>query len=134
MTPWRADLRSRLDTQTDTAFPKTIRTPPHKQSKSLVPGLGVEPRRARGPRDFKATGKRQRTTDLANSLPFPVSEESEEGRRVRGLWTPRWTPEPALDGVKRIEKARCRPGSTGLTHGAGLHDPGAERPRERESP
>src|SRR5437867_392466 len=58
----------------------------------MVPGLGVEPRRARGPRDFKATGKRQRTKGLANSLPFPVSEESEEGRRVRGLWTPRWTP------------------------------------------
>src|SRR2546425_12902281 len=58
----------------------------------MVPGLGVEPRRARGPRDFKATGERQRTKGLANSLPFPVSEESEEGRRVRGLWTPRWTP------------------------------------------
>src|SRR5881409_322427 len=65
----------------------------------MVPGLGVEPRRARGPRDFKATGERQRIKDLANSLPFPVSEESEEGRRVRGVWTPRWIPEPALDGV-----------------------------------
>ena len=35
-----------------------------------MPGLGVEPRRARGPRDFKAPGKGQRTKDLANSLPF----------------------------------------------------------------
>src|SRR5881396_1883590 len=58
----------------------------------MVPGLGVEPRRAGGPRDFKATGKRQRTKDLANSLPFPVSEESEEYCKVRGLWIPRWTP------------------------------------------
>src|SRR5213593_4742521 len=47
-----------------------------------VPGLGVEPRRARGPRDFKATGRGQRTKGLFNSLPFPVSEESEECRRV----------------------------------------------------
>src|SRR5436309_461137 len=34
-------------------------------------------------RDFKATGKRERAKDLANSLPFPVSEESEECCRVR---------------------------------------------------
>jgi hypothetical protein len=46
------------------------------------------------PGDFKATGERQRIQDLANSLPCPVSEESEEGRRVRGSWTPRWTPVP----------------------------------------
>src|SRR6266849_5365118 len=65
----------------------------------MVPGLGVEPRRARGPRDFKATGERQRIKDLGNSLPFPVSEESEEGRRVRGLWTPRWTPVFGLHGL-----------------------------------
>ena len=58
----------------------------------MVPGVGVEPRRAGGPSDFKATGRGQRTKDSANSLPFPVSEESEEGRGVRGLWTPRWTP------------------------------------------
>ena len=32
--------------------------------------MGVEPTWALGPRDFKATGKRQRTKDLANSLPF----------------------------------------------------------------
>jgi hypothetical protein len=44
----------------------------------MVPGVGVEPIQARGPRDFKATGKRQRIKDLANSLPFPVSEESED--------------------------------------------------------
>src|SRR5882762_7241209 len=50
----------------------------------MVPGVGVEPTQARGPRDFKVTGKRQRTQDLA--------KESEEGRGVRGLWTPRWTP------------------------------------------
>src|SRR5437867_9565972 len=65
----------------------------------MVPGLGVEPRRARGPRDFKATGQRQRTKDLANSLPFPVSEESEECCRVRGLWTPTWTPVFGLHGL-----------------------------------
>src|SRR5882724_20195 len=58
----------------------------------MVPGVGFEPTQARGPRDFKVTGKRQRTQDLANSLPFPVSEESDECRRVRGVWTPRWTP------------------------------------------
>jgi len=58
----------------------------------MVPGVGVKPTQARGPRDFKATGERHRTKDLANSLPFSVSEESEEGRGVRGLWTPRWTP------------------------------------------
>src|SRR6185295_15945697 len=44
----------------------------------MVPGVGVEPTQARAPRDFKATGERQRTKDLANSLPFPVSEESED--------------------------------------------------------
>ncbi len=60
----------------------------------MVPGVGVEPTQARGPRDFKATGERRRTKDLANSLPFPVSEEYEEYCRVRGLWTPRWTPVP----------------------------------------
>ncbi len=58
----------------------------------MVPGVGVEPTQARGPRDFEATGERQRTKDLANSLPFSRAEESEEGRRVRGLWTPGWTP------------------------------------------
>src|SRR5712691_7247409 len=72
----------------------------------MVPGLGVEPRRARGPRDFKATGERQRIKDLGNSLPFPVSEESEEGRRVRGVWTPRWTPESALDRVPECRAPR----------------------------
>ena len=45
----------------------------HRSSKLLkvmVPGVGVEPTQARGPRDFKATGERQETKDLANSLPF----------------------------------------------------------------
>src|SRR3989442_9148531 len=37
----------------------------------MVPGVGVEPTQARGPRDFKAPGKRRRTKDLSNSLPFP---------------------------------------------------------------
>src|SRR5436190_22843734 len=74
----------------------------------MVPGLGVEPRRARGPRDFKATGERQRIKDLANSLPFPVSEESEEGRGVRGLWTPRWTP---VAGDVEGEGQGARPGA-----------------------
>src|SRR5437867_3320040 len=74
----------------------------------VVPGLGVEPRRARGPRDFKSPGKRQRTKGLANSLPFPLSEESEECRRVRGLWTPRWTPESALTSYLRAGHHRDR--------------------------
>ena len=37
----------------------------------MVPGVGVEPTWADGPRDFKAPGKGRRTQDLANSLPFP---------------------------------------------------------------
>jgi hypothetical protein len=36
----------------------------------MVPGVGVEPTRAGGPRDFKAAGKGQRIKDSANSLPF----------------------------------------------------------------
>jgi hypothetical protein len=59
-------------------------------------GGGSRTHMARRPGDFKATGERQRTRDLGNSLPFPVSEESEEGRRVRGVWTPRWTPVPSV--------------------------------------
>ncbi len=43
---------------------------PWQTAEFIVPGLGVEPRRARGPRDFKATGRGQRTKDLDNSLPF----------------------------------------------------------------
>jgi hypothetical protein len=58
----------------DTALVPLLR----KSLKTLVPGVGVEPTQARGPRDFKATGRRQGTKDLANSLPFPVSEESED--------------------------------------------------------
>ena len=34
------------------------------------------------PGEVKAAGESQRTRDLADSLPFPVSEESEEGRRA----------------------------------------------------
>ena len=34
---------------------------------------------------------------------------------------------PCQPGRLRIEKAQCRRGSTGLTHGAGLRDPGAKR-------
>src|SRR5262245_38530035 len=60
----------------------------------MVPGVGVEPTQARGPRDFKAPGRGQRTKDSAIRCPLSVSEESEEGRRVRGLWTPRWIPVP----------------------------------------
>jgi hypothetical protein len=42
---------------------------------------------ARRPGDFKVAGERQRTQDLANSLPFPVSEESEGGRgRQRSMF------------------------------------------------
>ncbi len=86
MRPWPGG-RSKLDTQMDTVLMREFASPsctsPVSRRKEKVPGLGVEPRRARGPRDFKATGERQRTKDLVNSLPFPVSEESEECRRVR---------------------------------------------------
>src|SRR6266571_7538076 len=44
-------------------------------------------------------------------------------RRVCGRSATRQRPE----GSMCIEKAQCRRGSTGLTHGAGLRDPGAER-------
>src|SRR5881396_2448483 len=93
----------------------------------MVPGLGVEPRRARGPRDFKATGKRQRIKDLANSLPFPVSEESEECRRVRGLWTPRRTPVPPrlFTNLSRASEAFSR--RSPATRSASARVTGAKR-------
>src|SRR5258706_15993614 len=40
---------------------------------------------------LRPRGKGGEQQDLSNSLPFPVSQESEECSRVRGLWTPRWT-------------------------------------------
>ncbi len=75
----------------------------------MVPGVGVEPTRARGPRDFKAPGKGRRTKDSFNSLPFPASEESEECSTVRGLRTPRWT--LVQEGCRG---SRCQVGATGV--------------------
>jgi Recombinase zinc beta ribbon domain len=94
----------------------------------MVPGVGVEPTQARGPRDFKATGERQRTQGLANSLPFPVSEESEEGRRVRGLRTPRWTIEPIdqISSGQRLTESRAAPEESlsGLVRNSIAHERG----------
>jgi hypothetical protein len=57
-----------------------------------VPGAGVEPAGAEGPRDFKDTGEGKRTKDLSNTLPFSRPRSTSRGSTVRGLWTPIWTP------------------------------------------
>ncbi len=55
-----------------------------------VPGVGVEPTQVRGPRDFKAPGKGQRTKDLSNCCHFPCPRsprsavESEDSGHLDG--------------------------------------------------
>ncbi len=94
-----------MDTALMRGFASPSFTSPVSRRKEKVPGVGVEPRRARGPWDFKAPGKGQRTKDLFNSLPFsrPRSTrrvvESEWLRR-RWLANTRSGPEDNRDSLR----------------------------------
>ncbi len=50
----------------------------------MVPGAGVEPAGAEGPRDFKDMGEGQRTKDLSNSLPFSRTRSTRSALQSEG--------------------------------------------------